>query len=91
MKKKLTLSVVALTSLVLLSQCSSSTVLVQKPLPPGQAKKVAGTQSAKPFAPGQQKKAAGEQSAKGFAPGQQSKSVADTQKSVPPGQAKKKK
>jgi len=26
-----------------------------KPLPPGQAKKVAGTQSAKPFAPGQQK------------------------------------
>jgi hypothetical protein len=25
-------------------------------LPPGQAKKVAGTQSAKPFAPGQQKK-----------------------------------
>jgi len=24
-------------------------------LPPGQAKKVAGTQSAKPFAPGQQK------------------------------------
>ncbi|MCU0354110.1 MAG: quinol oxidase subunit 4 [Cytophagales bacterium] len=27
-----------------------------KPLPPGQAKKVYGTQSAKPFAPGQQKK-----------------------------------
>jgi hypothetical protein len=26
-----------------------------KTLPPGQAKKVAGTQSAKPFAPGQQK------------------------------------
>jgi len=25
-------------------------------LPPGQAKKVAGSQSAKPFAPGQQKK-----------------------------------
>ncbi|UUC46403.1 hypothetical protein [Flavobacterium cerinum] len=27
-----------------------------KPLPPGQAKKIYGTKSAKPFAPGQQKK-----------------------------------
>jgi len=27
-----------------------------KPLPPGQMKKVTGSQSAKPYAPGQQKK-----------------------------------
>lgn len=33
------------------------TVVVQsKPLPPGQAKKITGSQSAKPYAPGQRKK-----------------------------------
>ncbi|MBC8109893.1 MAG: quinol oxidase subunit 4 [Verrucomicrobia bacterium] len=37
--------------------CTHKTIVVtQKPLPPGQAKKVYGTKSAKPFAPGQQKK-----------------------------------
>jgi hypothetical protein len=42
-----------------------------KPLPPGQAKKVTGSQSAKEYAPGQQKKETGSQSA--TAPGQQKK------------------
>ena len=43
-----------------------------KPLPPGQAKKVTGSQSAKEYAPGQAKKETGSQSAK-EAPGQQKK------------------
>jgi hypothetical protein len=43
-----------------------------KPLPPGQAKKVTGSQSAKEYAPGQQKKETSSQSAK-EAPGQQKK------------------
>jgi hypothetical protein len=43
-----------------------------KPLPPGQAKKLTGSQSAKEYAPGQQKKETGSQSAK-EAPGQQKK------------------
>jgi hypothetical protein len=42
------------------------------PLPPGQAKKVTGTQSAKQYAPGQTKKETGSQAAK-EAPGQQKK------------------
>ena len=42
-----------------------------KPLPPGQAKKVTGSQSAKEYAPGQQKKETSSQSA--TAPGQQKK------------------
>jgi hypothetical protein len=45
---------------VLFASCSSHTLIVKsggsKPLPPGQAKKVTGSQSAKPYAPGQQKK-----------------------------------
>jgi len=82
--------VVSLLAIVfLLSQCSSG-VFVQGNVPPGQAKKAAGTQSAKPFAPGQQKKAAGQQSAKEFAPGQQKKSEASNSQ-LPPGQGKKKK
>jgi len=44
-----------------------------KPLPPGQAKKVTGSQSAKEYAPGQQKKETGSQSAAKEAPGQQKK------------------
>ena len=36
--------------------CTTTTVVSNKPLPPGQAKKITGSQSAKPFAPGQQKK-----------------------------------
>jgi hypothetical protein len=43
-----------------------------KPLPPGQAKKVTGSQSAKEYAPGQVKKETGSQSSK-EAPGQQKK------------------
>lgn len=34
----------------------STTLVSNKPLPPGQAKKATGSQSAKPYAPGQQKK-----------------------------------
>jgi len=34
----------------------SATYVSNKPLPPGQAKKASGSQSAKPYAPGQQKK-----------------------------------
>jgi len=55
MKNKIATILVALVTVFLLSQCSSP-MLAQKPLPPGQAKKVAGQQSAKEFAPGQQKK-----------------------------------
>jgi hypothetical protein len=45
-----------LVSLVLiLTSCFVKETSTSKGLPPGQAKKVAGTQSAKPFAPGQQK------------------------------------
>jgi hypothetical protein len=33
-----------------------TTVYKSKPLPPGQAKKITGSQSAKPYAPGQRKK-----------------------------------
>ena len=36
--------------------CTRRVYVVKRPLPPGQAKKVAGQQSAKAFAPGQQKK-----------------------------------
>src|SRR5258706_230289 len=68
MKIRFTRVVSLLAIVFLLSQCSSG-VFVQGNVPPGQAKKAAGTQSAKPFAPGQQKKAAGQQSAKEFAPG----------------------
>jgi predicted small secreted protein len=42
---------------MLLSSCTSTTVVVvPKDVPPGHAKKMAGSKSAKPFAPGQQKK-----------------------------------
>ncbi len=40
---------------LILTSCFVKETSKSKPLPPGQAKKVAGTQSAKPFAPGQQK------------------------------------
>ncbi len=50
-----------LTMTILLSTaCSHKTVVVKKNpsghVPPGQAKKITGSQSAKPYAPGQQKK-----------------------------------
>jgi hypothetical protein len=41
--------------LILTSCFVKETSTSKTKLPPGQAKKVAGTQSAKPFAPGQQK------------------------------------
>jgi len=59
----------SLTSICLAVFCMTSCVVVEKrttvvqsksvkskPMPPGQAKKMHGSQSAKPFAPGQQKK-----------------------------------
>jgi len=59
LRRLLTLSLV----LILLgtASCTKHTVIVvapknQKNVPPGQAKKAAGSQSAKQFAPGQQKK-----------------------------------
>lgn len=58
--------------------CSPKTKITKAPtktVPPGQAKKMTGSQSAKEYAPGQQKKTT---------TGSQS-----TTKSVPPGQAKK--
>jgi len=53
--KKHSLFIFFLISIFVVS-CTRNVYIVKKPLPPGQAKKVAGTQSAKPFAPGQQKK-----------------------------------
>jgi hypothetical protein len=90
MKRKFTITTTLLTIILLLSQCSKPIVVQkQKPLPPGQAKKVAGKQSAKEFAPGQQKKA-NASSQKSVPPGQQKKATAGSEKPVPPGQAKKK-
>jgi hypothetical protein len=47
-------------TIVLTTACSSKTVVVKSNspghIPPGQAKKMTGAQSAKPYAPGQQKK-----------------------------------
>jgi len=54
MKKHQLLLVFAIT--IFIASCTRNVYVVKKPLPPGQAKKIAGTQSAKPFAPGQQKK-----------------------------------
>ncbi len=75
MKNRFTRITSLLALAFLLSKCSSGVFVSNGKVPPGQAKKAAGTQSAKPFAPGQQKKAV----------------TPDSQKSVPPGQAKKKK
>lgn len=72
MKIRFVRVVVLLTAIVLLSKCTG-VLVANGGLPPGQAKKVTGSQSAKSNAPGQQKKAAGAQSAKEFAPGQQKK------------------
>jgi hypothetical protein len=45
-------------ALVLILSSCTRVMVVQKPkaAPPGQVKKVTGSQSAKPYAPGQQKK-----------------------------------
>lgn len=47
-------------TLLIGSACSRKVVVVKRTpvakMPPGQAKKVTGSQSAKPYAPGQQKK-----------------------------------
>jgi len=48
-------------AVLLMFSCSKKVVVHNNPhgLPPGQAKKVTGSQSAKPYAPGQQKKSGG--------------------------------
>jgi len=54
--KKSSYSLAVIILLVIATACSSTTIVhAPKPLPPGQAKKVTGIQSAKPYAPGQQK------------------------------------
>ena len=61
---------------VVAQSCKPATKTTKAPthLPPGQAKKITGSQSAKEYAPGQTKKTTPSQS---------------SNKSVPPGQAKK--
>jgi uncharacterized protein YceK len=62
MKKIIVLIVLLIAVLFLMSNCSSHTVHAkstkapEKTLPPGQMKKLTGSQSAKQYAPGQQKK-----------------------------------
>ncbi len=46
----------ALSTITTATSCTHKTYVVNKPLPPGQAKKLTGSKSAKPYAPGQQKK-----------------------------------
>jgi len=53
--KNLRLLPLMLVALSLVSCTVKLTPKSPKPLPPGQAKKLAGSQSAKPYAPGQQK------------------------------------
>ena len=79
MKKLVILIVLAICA----SACTKKTLVFKAP--PGQVKKVTGTQSANPNAPGQQKKATGTQSAKSYAPGQQKKN------NTSPGKSKKEK
>jgi hypothetical protein len=60
MKTYLLLLLTAALFLQVSTSCTRKVVIVKtvkaKPLPPGQAKKITGSQSAKPYAPGQQKK-----------------------------------
>jgi len=57
---KTKLLAICLASLFVYTSCMHRVVVVKNTpannLPPGQAKKVTGSQSAKPYAPGQQKK-----------------------------------
>jgi len=54
MKKHQLLLFFAIT--IFIVSCTHRVYVVKRPLPPGQAKKVTGQQSAKAYAPGQQKK-----------------------------------
>jgi hypothetical protein len=58
MKKILSYSTVLLGAFILLASCAGPVIVESSPkkVPPGQMKKVTGSQSAKPYAPGQQKK-----------------------------------
>ena len=62
MKSKLKTFLVILVACTMMVACSGKTIVVKqkstpaKSTPPGQAKKVSGSNSAKSFAPGQQKK-----------------------------------
>jgi hypothetical protein len=55
--KNLKIVLLCLTVVFILTEsCGSKNYPTTEGLPPGQAKKVTGSQSAKPYAPGQQKK-----------------------------------
>lgn len=58
MKKILSYSSMVLVAFLLLTSCAGPVVVHTSPkkVPPGQMKKVTGSQSAKSYAPGQQKK-----------------------------------
>jgi hypothetical protein len=72
-----------------MSSCSNKS-MSSKSLPPGQQKKIFGSQSAAPFAPGQTKKQA-ISDAKNVPPGQAKKQTGSTTgKTSAPGQVKKK-
>jgi len=59
MKAK-SLVIVAIIAMIVSMSCTRRVVVVQRNsihrVPPGQAKKITGSQSAKPYAPGQQKR-----------------------------------
>lgn len=75
MKRIKQITTVVLTALLLTSCAVKVQSTTDKPMPPGQAKKVRGSKSAKPYAPGQVKKKTGSKSAKPYAPGQKKKQV----------------
>ena len=73
--KKILIFLALFTFICIVEISCTSTVHINSSgkVPPGQEKKMTGSQSAKPYAPGQQKKETGKQSAKEQAPGQQKK------------------
>jgi len=83
MRKNFIQSLVLTVLVGIVSACSTKTVVTHsnKPLPPGQQKKLAGSQSAKEFTPAQTKKA----------PTPATKTTTPTSTSAPAGQPKKKK
>lgn len=73
MKKIKQITKAVLTALLLASCAVKVHSTSNKPMPPGQAKKVRGSKSAKHYAPGQVKKETGSKSAQPYAPGQKKK------------------
>jgi len=82
MRRNFIQSLVLIVLVGIVSACSSKTVVTNsKPLPPGQQKKITGSQSAKEYTPSQTKKA----------PAPATKTTAPASTSTPAGQSKKKK